>query len=468
MAIERESALVKSWKLNSEDVFMWSSLPKEIQRLTSAQIDRLSQDQTSRLNKAQLEYLIQCPPTIPAFNFAKDSWFLVVVGDLEKPRYAGYRAWQSIVGSPMFRSKLEKLRSLVLAWDGTTKEFEAEQLSSVPETFEGESPASSNKAEYSDEDEEPSRRIHFGPLKFWRRAEGEESPMPPKPLKPGKAELRPFPRRGERARDQAKHYQLSRRQSSSLNPQGKPGDITRIDKGQGLVIMLYGPPGVGKTMTAECLSDLIQKPLYRVDLGQVGQDNLEREIDRIFKNAEHWNAVLLLDEAEAIMMERTPDNMEQNTWVSAFLRKVEYYRGILILTTNLIHLIDPAFESRITYAIEYTAMRDSEAIRIEVWRKFVEEMDLPTHSPKPSLHKIEQWARKAVNLNARQIRNICHSAEVLAKSRDKGRDTSDFDTVQSKTAEDWIDNLMTDTDDFIGAIVKAKRATEEQYMRDLV
>ena len=443
-------------------------MPKEIQHLTTGEVDRLSLDQTRRLSQGQLSYLIRCPPSIPAFNLVKDSWFLVAVNDLENPRYAGHEAWQSILGSLPFRSKLEKLKSLVLAWDEASEGAEPKQLAIVPEAYEDESPADSNEAGYNGEEKEHSQRNPSGLLAFLRRSGGQESPTLTKSLKPRKAELKPFPRRGEIERNQSDNYQLVRRQSSSLDPQGKPGDITRIDKGQGLVVMLYGPPGVGKTMTAECLADLIQKPLYRVDLGQIGEEKLESEIDRIFKNAEHWNAVLLLDEAEAIMMERTPDNMEQNTWVSAFLRKVEYYRGILILTTNLIHLIDPAFESRITYAIEYTAMRDSEAIRIAVWRKFVEEIDLPTHSPKPSLQKIEQWARKAVNLNARQIRNVCHAAEVLAKRGHKGRESHNFNIVQSKTLEEWIDNLMTDTDDFIGAIIKAKRATEEQYMRDLI
>lgn len=89
-------------------------------------------------------------------------------------------------------------------------------------------------------------------------------------------------------------------------------------KGQGLTILLYGPPGVGKTMLAECLSEHQERPLYRVDLGRLTEDTGRREarIEETFRQAHFWNAILLFDEAEVILAERTQENMRQSAWVA--------------------------------------------------------------------------------------------------------------------------------------------------------
>ena len=89
-------------------------------------------------------------------------------------------------------------------------------------------------------------------------------------------------------------------------------------KGQGLTFLLHGPPGVGKTMMAECLSELQRRPLYRVDLGRLTEDSGEREgrIEETFRRAHFWGAILLIDEAEVILAERTQENMRQSAWVA--------------------------------------------------------------------------------------------------------------------------------------------------------
>lgn len=91
-------------------------------------------------------------------------------------------------------------------------------------------------------------------------------------------------------------------------------------KGKGLTFLIHGPPGVGKTLLAECLSEEHRRPLYRINLGKlVAQYNWESKIEEIFRQAHFWDAMLLVDEAEVILAERTQENMQQSAWVAGEL-----------------------------------------------------------------------------------------------------------------------------------------------------
>jgi SpoVK/Ycf46/Vps4 family AAA+-type ATPase len=121
-------------------------------------------------------------------------------------------------------------------------------------------------------------------------------------------------------------------------------------KGKGLVGLLFGPPGSGKTLTAEAIAETAKMPLYAVSSGALGHDafNIQDQLSRILKLASHWKAVLLLDEADVFLAQRTVTDIERNAIVSIFLREIEYYQGILLLTTNQAQVIDEAFQSMST------------------------------------------------------------------------------------------------------------------------
>ena len=91
-------------------------------------------------------------------------------------------------------------------------------------------------------------------------------------------------------------------------------------------------------------------PLYMVSSGALGHDpvDIQQRLSGILKLASHWKAVLLLDEADAFLAERTLTNIERNAIVSIFLRELEYYQGILLLTTNQAQVIDEAFQSQLS------------------------------------------------------------------------------------------------------------------------
>ena len=119
-------------------------------------------------------------------------------------------------------------------------------------------------------------------------------------------------------------------------------------KGKGLVAVLHGPPGTGKTLTAEGIAELLKCPLYTVSAGELGTDPrvLERSLTDILDIAHAWGAVLLLDEADVFLEKRSIHDIHRNALVSIFLRLLEYFQGILFLTTNRVETFDDAFQSR--------------------------------------------------------------------------------------------------------------------------
>jgi len=120
-------------------------------------------------------------------------------------------------------------------------------------------------------------------------------------------------------------------------------------KGRGLIILLHGVPGVGKTSTAETIADATGRPLLSVTCGDIGEhaSDVEKNLEQIFTNSHRWGCVLLLDEAEVFLAKRNLEDLRRNAMVSVFLRILEYYSGILFLTTNRVGTIDEAFKSRI-------------------------------------------------------------------------------------------------------------------------
>lgn len=119
-------------------------------------------------------------------------------------------------------------------------------------------------------------------------------------------------------------------------------------KGKGLVFVLHGPPGTGKTLTAESISELLRCPLYIVSAGELGTDpaRLEGELQKILDIAHSWGALLLLDEADVFLEKREVHDIHRNALVSIFLRLLEYFQGILFLTTNRVETFGKSiFES---------------------------------------------------------------------------------------------------------------------------
>ncbi|KAJ7092995.1 P-loop containing nucleoside triphosphate hydrolase protein [Mycena belliarum] len=184
-------------------------------------------------------------------------------------------------------------------------------------------------------------------------------------------------------------------------------------KGAGLVVNLFGPPGVGKTFSAEATSEHVQRPLYVIGGGDLGTraSDLDVALERVFDVATAWKAIVLIDEADVFLERRSLHDLERNAMVAVFLRHVEYYRGILFLTTNRVQAFDEAFLSRIHVALHFAEL--NEASRAQVWRAFLARAGVKSSSV--SEEHVALLAQRAVN--GRQIKNAVRTAHSLARGR---------------------------------------------------
>ncbi|KAI8632380.1 hypothetical protein F5Y19DRAFT_421017 [Xylariaceae sp. FL1651] len=198
-------------------------------------------------------------------------------------------------------------------------------------------------------------------------------------------------------------------------------------KGRGLIILLYGPPGTGKTSTAEAVAAYSGKPLYAITCGDIGtvppavEDNLRMHTQR----AEEWGCVLLLDEADVFLARRTWNDMNRNALVSIFLRHLEYYSGILFLTTNIVGIIDEAFKSRIHVALRYNTINldSTQSIWDNMLNRIIKDneyADVKISFNRDALldfarRHYEQHEPDETTWNARQIRNAFSTAIAMGQ-----------------------------------------------------
>lgn len=184
-------------------------------------------------------------------------------------------------------------------------------------------------------------------------------------------------------------------------------------KGGGCIFLLDGPPGTGKTLTAEATAEKLERVLYKVGLGELGVDasSMESRLSQILSTAARWNAVLLLDEADVFLEKRSTENLQRNAMVAVFLRLLEYYNGILFLTTNRGDNFDQAVISRVTLALHFRAQ--DEAGRKTIWKNLLLNAGI-----KVSDTELSHLSNLAVN--GREIKNAINSSRALAASDGTG------------------------------------------------
>ncbi|KAM3071693.1 hypothetical protein ACMFMG_009565 [Clarireedia jacksonii] len=189
------------------------------------------------------------------------------------------------------------------------------------------------------------------------------------------------------------------------------------NKGKGLVLLLHGPPGVGKTLTAETIAEATGKPLFIVSVAEIGLNasRAERNLDKLFNLASKWEAILLVDEADVFLETRgSASSAGRNALVSVLLRVLEYYQGIIILTTNRIKSIDVAVISRIHLAIRYTDLTEDQMQKI--FKFFLDQLEPENIWDREAIDDFIKDYGFSYKLNGRQIRNVVSGAFALASS----------------------------------------------------
>lgn len=189
------------------------------------------------------------------------------------------------------------------------------------------------------------------------------------------------------------------------------GFSTKSSRGLGISALFTGESGTGKTMASEVLANELNLDLYRIDLSQVVNKYIgetEKNLKKIFDAAEDGGAILLFDEADALFGKRSEvrDSHDRyaNIEVSYLLQRMEAYRGLAILTTNMKSALDKAFLRRIRFVVQFP-FPDAKQ-RAEIWQHI-----FPADTPKEKL----DWEKLArFNIAGGNIRNIALNAAFIA------------------------------------------------------
>lgn len=196
----------------------------------------------------------------------------------------------------------------------------------------------------------------------------------------------------------------------------------KVPYGAGTTVLFAGPPGTGKTMAAQVIANELSMELYKIDLSQVVDKYVgetEKNIREIFMKARKRNSILFFDEADSIFnkrMEATGSNERfANMQSSLLLQYIEEYDGVVILATNNVSGIDPAFIRRMKYYIPFH--RPDQKTRFEIWKSV-----FPKSAPVCAEESDFKQLSESFDLTGAVIKNVAISAAYQAASR-KGKVT---------------------------------------------
>ena len=194
---------------------------------------------------------------------------------------------------------------------------------------------------------------------------------------------------------------------------GKWGFGRKLSLGKGLSVLFAGPSGTGKTMAAEIIAGELGLDLYKIDLSTVVSKYIgetEKNLSRIFIEAETSNAILFFDEADALFGKRSEVKDSHDRYANIengyLLQRMEEYEGVVILATNFRKNMDEAFVRRLHFTVEFPFPNEEDRRRI--WERI-----WPQDTPKSSALNLDFMARR-FELTGGNIRNIALASAFLA------------------------------------------------------
>ncbi|MBK9033509.1 MAG: ATP-binding protein [Myxococcales bacterium] len=187
----------------------------------------------------------------------------------------------------------------------------------------------------------------------------------------------------------------------------------KVSYGRGLSCLFSGPPGTGKTMVAAVLAQTLERELYRIDLSRVTSKwvgETEKNLARVFDEAERAQVILLFDEADSLFSARTDvksaNDRFANNEINYLLQRMEAYDGMTILTTNLDAAIDPAFRRRIKFRVTFPMPEAAQ--RAMLWQSM-----LPPSAPVEAGLEFDELGTR-YELSGGSIKNAVLRAAFLA------------------------------------------------------
>lgn len=212
------------------------------------------------------------------------------------------------------------------------------------------------------------------------------------------------------------------------------GFASKLPYGRGISVLLSGPPGTGKTMVAQVLAKEMGYNLFRIDLSQLVNKYIgetEKNLARIFEEAESSQSILFFDEADSMFAKRTEvkssNDRYANLEVNYLLQRMESYDGVTVLATNLEQGLDDAFKRRIRFLIHFEIPDAAERERL--WRSM-----LPAQAP----HADDiDWERLAsqFEITGAYIKRAVLRAALAAASRTANRSITQADLLAAARAE---------------------------------
>lgn len=187
----------------------------------------------------------------------------------------------------------------------------------------------------------------------------------------------------------------------------------KLSRGRGLCALFYGQSGVGKTMAAEVLAHELLLEIYKIDLSTVVSKYIgetEKNLSKIFREAEDSNAILFFDEADALFGKRSEvkdaHDRYANIEINYLLQRMEEFDGLVVLATNLRRNIDEGFFRRMHFAVEFPF--PDQAHRYRIWRQH-----FPEQLPVANDVDLDFMARR-FPLSGGNIRNVVVAAAFMA------------------------------------------------------
>ncbi len=194
------------------------------------------------------------------------------------------------------------------------------------------------------------------------------------------------------------------------------GFARKLPAGTGLSALFSGPPGTGKSMAAGIIAATLGLDLYTIDLSRVVSKYIgetEKNLQAVFTAAEHSNAILFFDEADALFGKRSQvkdaHDRYANIEIGYLLQQMEEYDGIALLATNLRANMDEAFMRRLKFSIEFPF--PDESSRLRIWQDL-----FPVQAPLRADIDFSFLARQ-FKLAGGNIKNIVLNASFLAAAR---------------------------------------------------